>query len=102
VWAKDLSFVGIRVCSSLPSRQTPRSHHKDNDNAVNTLVMPNPDQFSHHHRTHARSATRLVAARRAVVAEPAAAALDRLGLGDGDDVDGDGVELSERILVTEF
>jgi len=51
--------------------------------------MPNPDFFP---PTTARTATRLVAARRAVVAEPAAAALDGLGLGDGDDVDGDGVE----------
>ena len=41
-----------------------------------------------------RSTTRrLVAARAGVVAEATAAALDGLGLGDGDDVDGDGVEL---------
>jgi hypothetical protein len=36
--------------------------------------------------------TRLVATGRAVAESPAAA-LDHLGLGDGDDVDGDGVEL---------
>lgn len=58
------------------------------------LVLPNPDRvfFPPSSAPNTRSTTDLVAAR-GTVAEPPAAALNGLGLGNGDDVDGDGVEL---------